>query len=75
MDFGGYLAVEPGRRKGKSSPARSPGQGRSPVGVERSESLDPGEHRDRIFSAGRVHSRSRPGRALISLPEAGTMTL
>jgi len=47
--------VIPARRKSESSPARSPGQGQSPAGGERSESLDAGEHRDRIFSAGRVH--------------------
>ena len=58
MDFGGYLAVERGRRKGKSSPARSPGQGRSPAGVERSESLDAGEHRGRIKCAGKVYIKA-----------------
>jgi hypothetical protein len=55
--FGEYPAIEAGRRKGKSIPARSPGQGQSPAGVERSESLDAGEHRDTLFNAGRVHER------------------
>ena len=60
---------------GAHQPARRLSQGRSPAGVERSESLDAGEHRITIATAGQIANLKPQGPCLISRVLAGTMSL